>query len=743
MSEAEAVDRFKKHQRLFTTLAIVTVVVILLLSLLPFAIRMGAISWLEDHGVQQAEIDNVDLNLFAGTFVIEGLSADEGLKVGRLALNVDWWPLTEHHLFLRSVELKYVKAEVHQREDGSWQVATIELDEPAPEIAPKPENEKDATEPWQVVLNAIEVADINLKVTGAIDKQNFDLSLPLDSLKLSLASAEAGGAQLLNHSLELGKVTFSGLGYEVESGSLNLDNTIHLPAMGSDIAAGLKFDNLNLKLNGLRLHDSRHDVRLAAVDTVVLEKASIAGGKSALFDLLSIQGIALPTAGKDSLGRIGKIDISGGDLNFAGDYRLEKIAVHDLQASLKKLKNGKMLVLDRLQANSGTKTASKPKEKSEEAKPESTDIAVKESKGAPESEGSKQPVVYIDEFLISKGSVFAFRDESLFPPFDTKVQVETFSFAPIDPSGKDVGKLNVLLKLNKNGSLSIQGDLSPKADDLRSDLKVVLKNFDMPGLTGYVETDFGQSIQTGQLNLDSNIKIADNKIDAANKLLIRKLTLKKAKQPGKAESSIGMPVDMALDMVRDDRGDISMDVPITGRLDDPDINVNDVISSALFSSMSAGAMTYAKLILQPYGAIYMAAEFALDAAQDAAKPKLTPVQFGERSVTLSPEMNDYAEKIALLMKSKEFRLEICGVATRIEGEVVPQPSTESAEADPNALPPQPMSDEELLQLAEARSDAVMKVIQEQGIAADRLFNCRPAIDEEPEKVLPRVELILD
>jgi hypothetical protein len=54
-----------------------------------------------------------------------------------------------------------------------------------------------------------------------------------------------------------------------------------------------------------------------------------------------------------------------------------------------------------------------------------------------------------------------------------------------------------------------------------------------------------------------------------------------------------------------------------------------------------------------------------------------------------------------------------------------------------------MSDEQLLQLGEARSDVVMKAIQDQGVAADRLFNCRPAIDEEKKKALPRVEMILD
>jgi len=139
-------------------------------------------------------------------------------------------------------------------------------------------------------------------------------------------------------------------------------------------------------------------------------------------------------------------------------------------------------------------------------------------------------------------------------------------------------------------------------------------------------------------------------------------------------------------------------------------------------------MTYAKLLLQPYGAIYMAAEYAAGAASKASKPKLTPIQFAARSPLLTPEMSDYAGKIAILLKGKAFRLEICGIATRREG---------VSKRD------KPMTDEQLLSLAEARSDAVLKMIQEQGIDAGRLFHCRPAIDEKPGDALPRVDLILD
>jgi len=735
-SKTSVDDIFARRQRWGKILLGIAAFLLLILSLIPVGIRMGAISWLEDHGVKHAEIENIDLNLFNGTFAIEGLVADDGLKVGRLFVDVDWWPLFSHKAFIRSVAIKGVEADLHQGNDGVWQLSTIQLDQTTDE--PSKQVEENG-EPWQVVLNQIDIADVKLHAEGMHDNKPFDLSLPLDALNITLLKAEEGGAQSLKHSLELGEVTFNGLGYQLQFRQLKLDHTHYLPAMGTDIVAGHKIDAINLGLSDILIVDKQHGVDLAAVGNFQLKNASVAGASRALFDQLLIEKIKLPTAGGVSLGDIGDVSLKGGDLDFSGSYHLQELAINDLQASIKKLKSGKISVLEKLSGEATGKEQSSTTKGEEKAADPKT---IEKSKASiAEATTAKAPVVYIDQFFISKGSSFSYRDESLFPLFNTKMEVEKFSFAPVDLSGNESGKLEFLLNLDKNGSLAVNGDLTLNPDNLGSDLKVALKNFDMPGLTGFVEGDFGQSIKTGQFDLDSDIKIANKKIDAKNKLMIRKLALEKAKQPGKAEQSLGMPVDMALDMLRDDRGDISMDVPITGRLDDPNINVSDVINKALLSSMSAGAMTYAKLLLQPYGAILMAAEYAVGAAQDASKPKLTPIQFIPRSTELNAEMTDYASKIAVLMKSKEFRLEICGVATRLEGAVPEQGDGQKRFKKAEDL--QPMTDEALLKLAESRSDAVMKAIQNQGVAVDRLFNCRPNIDEKKAKALPRVDLILD
>jgi len=692
----------------------VVILLVVTVALLPVAVRYGAIDWLEKHGVENAVIDNVDINLFTGTFAIDGLKADDGLSIARLAVDIDWWPMWKKVVDVRSFTLSGVKVDIRQSDDGSWQLPSIRPD--ASEFsATGPADGADGKH-WQTLLNRIDIEDVHVNVRGGSVTGEFSASMDLGALELSLKTPEADGGQWLDLELRVSSAAYDGFGYHVANGPLKLKGGLFLPAMGKDIAAGLRVKDSEFNSAGFSFIDAGKGMQLLSVESVKFNGMNVSGFKKADFSTIELHELILPTDGDDSLGKIGSVTFRGGKIDISGQSRLQEVTIAGMHLDLLKLKNGELVVLDALAEDGNL-----PKKV---RKPESKKSVEGEQKSV------SPPSLVIDSFSVAAGSSFSYRDESLFPPFASRIEVEKCTISPVDLSGKRSGKLDVQLKLNKNGSLSIEGDINPDMEDPKTDLKLTLKNFDMPGLTGFVEGDFGQAIKTGQMDMKSEIKVASKKIDAKNKLTIRKLELEKSKQPGKAEQRLGMPVDMALDMLRDSRGDIVMDVPVTGRLDDPDVFINDAINQALVSAMKGGAMTYAKLALQPYGGILMATELAVGTIQKAAKPKLTPIRFGERSSSLSPEMEDYASKIAALMKQKEFRLQICGVATRIEG----------GGATPDR--PRILDDDKLMLLAESRSDAVMKAIQDHGIAGDRLFNCRPNIDEKKEAV-PRVEMLLD
>jgi len=863
----------------------IATLILFITSLLPPVIEHVAESWLQEHGVESASIDNVDLNLFTGTVVLEGLQAGDGLNITRLAVNVDWLPLFRRIVHIRSFELQTSNIALHQNEQEQWQLASIKLDQLATEQ--DIENaEALQSEPWIVIVDDLGIEELLLNVNGKALK----MRVPVDSLHLNL-SGLLESEQSLEAELKLGETDFTGFGYQVSGSALQLAGKLLFSVNVEDVIGSLKAEGAEVEFEGLKLYRnngkklaavdtlelsgvniasvSRHRVasiraseiklsplltgagslslatvdvdridvdthgqtslaslrltklksnamlnadsdislqslniqklsmqqnkqinlaslqlkklqaralsdvddeislqglelqalsiepeksmgleslamqgfsfmqqqgkqKLAVIEELSLNKFAMLGADQGSFEQLDLNGIELPASGGKSLGAIGSIAASGATMGSSGRYHLKQLQFTDLNARLIKQKSGSWRVLDDLERHQQSRSTKEP-------------VTAGEKKSAAKVKKSTDPVVIIDELLIADGSKVFYRDESVSPPFDARMTVKRFRFAPLDLSGKRDGRLDMLMAVGKYGSLSAKGNIRPGTKNLRTDLAVILKNIDMHGLSGFIESDFGKSIQTGQLNLNSDINISHDKIISKNRLLIRKLELGDSKQTGKAEQRIGMPVNMALDMLRGDRGDIEMEVPISGDLDDPNININAIINKALMSSLSTGAMTYGMLVLQPYGSIVFAADLASDLIKEAVKPKLTPIVFDELETGLNPSMTEYVSKISeLLKKSEHLRLQVCGVAMRFEGEPVARPAVAASnEGKPAEQEDTGMDDEALLLLGQARADTVMRALQQHGIDAERLFSCRANIDDTVSGVKPRVELILD
>jgi hypothetical protein len=249
-------------------------------------------------------------------------------------------------------------------------------------------------------------------------------------------------------------------------------------------------------------------------------------------------------------------------------------------------------------------------------------------------------------------------------------------------------------------------------------------------LSGYVERDFGSGIKTGQLDLDSRVHIRNDTIDAQNKLVIRSLELAASTQPGKNTQNLGMPLAMAVDILRDDRGDIDLMVPVSGRLGDPNVHLSDAFDQALASAMRSAALSSASLLLQPYGSILPALSMAAGLIGQIAKPRLTPIAFAPRTAALSGQAQAYVARIAaLMMKKKSFRLQVCGVAASGDFLAGPAPAAGSSAYN------------NLLTLASARSSQIVKSLVAAGVDPSRLFSCRPQVDASGKA--GHVELLLD
>jgi hypothetical protein len=86
----------------------------------------------------------------------------------------------------------------------------------------------------------------------------------------------------------------------------------------------------------------------------------------------------------------------------------------------------------------------------------------------------------------------------------------------------------------------------------------------------YAAKYVGYGIEKGKLSADLNYKIEDRKLTATNQVFLDQLTFgDKVDSP----SALKLPVLLAVSLLKNSRGEIDLDLPVGGSLDDPQFSV--------------------------------------------------------------------------------------------------------------------------------------------------------------------------
>jgi hypothetical protein len=105
-------------------------------------------------------------------------------------------------------------------------------------------------------------------------------------------------------------------------------------------------------------------------------------------------------------------------------------------------------------------------------------------------------------------------------------------------------------------------------------LTVRLKDIELSPLTPYASKYLGYTIEKGKLAMDLKYLIVKKKLDAENKIFFDQLTLGDRVESPEATK---LPVKFGISLLKDRKGEIRLDVPVTGRLDDPQFSVFRIV----------------------------------------------------------------------------------------------------------------------------------------------------------------------
>ncbi|MBJ6749232.1 DUF748 domain-containing protein [Geomonas anaerohicana] len=204
-------------------------------------------------------------------------------------------------------------------------------------------------------------------------------------------------------------------------------------------------------------------------------------------------------------------------------------------------------------------------------------VATVSAAPSPASPPAPQRQVSVGSVTIQNGTL-AFTDNHLPQTFNSTfynlggrvsgLTSEESKFADVDLRGN----------LENHSPMQITGRLNPLRDDLFVDLKISFRDIELSPVTPYSGTYLGYAIDKGKLFLDLKYLIERKQLTSENKVFIDQFTFGKKVESSQATS---LPVRLAVALLKDRNGEIHLDLPVTGRTDDPQFSIWGLIGQVL------------------------------------------------------------------------------------------------------------------------------------------------------------------
>lgn len=254
-----------------------------------------------------------------------------------------------------------------------------------------------------------------------------------------------------------------------------------------------------------------------------------------------------------------------------------------------------------------------------------------------------RPRIRVDRVQLAGGNI-NFTDNFIRPNYTANLTDLTGSVTTLASDATDPATLTLAGRVNRDAPLSINGRLNPLAPKLFLDIEGVTKGVDLPQLTPYSAKYAGYPITKGKLSLDIRYRIADDKLEASNRLFLDQLTFgERVDSP----TATRLPVLLAVALLKNSRGEIDINLPISGSLSDPQFSIGGVIVQVIVNLLT-------KAITAP---------FSLLAAAFGGGEELGQLDFAPGSAVLASEQVTRLEKLAKALNDRPaLRLDITGRA---------------------------------------------------------------------------------
>lgn len=262
------------------------------------------------------------------------------------------------------------------------------------------------------------------------------------------------------------------------------------------------------------------------------------------------------------------------------------------------------------------------------------------------------------------------KDYAIKPRLKTDINIQKINIGEVTSTIKqsDFALTNAVpfeinLGISRYNTSVIEGQLGlfERAGELypQGEVKVTVRQLDLVPFNGYIIEALGYQLDRGSLDVDAHITFDKAQLGGEVKILLRnsKFTPKDEATIKRISTQISMPLDMAVGLLRDDHGNLRLNIPLSGDMSDPNFNLNDITKQLSQRALKAGTVFFLRQAMQPYGLMLSVASLAGDYLFAI---RLEALNYVQGVSDLVDQQVDNLTKIGqLMLKKKDIEVKVC------------------------------------------------------------------------------------
>ncbi|MDZ5432635.1 DUF748 domain-containing protein [Pseudomonas fluorescens] len=487
---------------------------------------------------------------------------------------------------------------------------------PAAADSPKPEPAPPA-KPWQVLLNDVQLRDYRVHLADRKAQPAVELELAPLNLDLQKFDSLNGSPFTLKLDTGVGK-----------QGKITADGEVNLAPVSA---------KLNVQTKDIDLRVAQSYIN----PFIRLELRSGMLGSDLAVNLKSTEPLALSVTGRAQVDQLHTLDT----LKTRDFLKWQQVVVEGLN-----YEHGDSLSIDKINLMQPYARFMINDDRTTNIDdlliPQPADTGAKTAAAKPASQ-EKPLGIHIGGIAINDGSA-NFADFSLTPNFATAVQQLNGQIGTIDSRQAKPASVDVKGKVDRYAPVTIKGSVNPFDPMASLDIATSFKRVELTTLTPYSGKFAGYRIRKGRLNLDLHYKITKGQLQAENKVVVEQLQLgEKVDSP----DAVSLPLKLAIALLKDVDGKISIELPVSGDLNNPQFSVMPIVWQTLRNLIVKAAAAPFKLI----GGL----------VAGGGSEDLGSVSFAPGSSELSKDAEAALVKLSKALKERPaLRLEIEGTAAK-------------------------------------------------------------------------------